>query len=114
GGAWLRHAERAGGPGAARPPSRRHKVLLFVPNLQQGGAERQILELMKRLPERFQTTLCLYEDGQKYRAYLPVGDPRYVLSARRMGPRGLERLVDVLRREQPDILHSYRDKANFW
>ena len=37
-------------------------MLLFVPNLQQGGAERQILELMTRLPPRFETTLCLYED----------------------------------------------------
>lgn len=93
---------------------KRHKVLLFVPNLQQGGAERQILELMTRLPPRFEPTLCLYEDVVHYREYLPQGEPRHVLGAPRMGPRGLARLVEVLRREQPDILHSYRDKANFW
>jgi glycosyltransferase involved in cell wall biosynthesis len=93
---------------------KRHKVLLFVPNLQQGGAERQILELMTRLPSRFQPTLCLYEDVVHYREYLPAGEPRHVLGARRMGPKGLDRLVEVLRREKPDILHSYRDKANFW
>ena len=91
-----------------------HKVLLFIPNLQQGGAERQILELMTRLPPRFETTLCLYEDVVHYREYLPPGEPRHVLGARRMGPRGLRRLVEVLQREKPDILHSYRDKANFW
>jgi glycosyltransferase involved in cell wall biosynthesis len=95
-------------------PTKRHKVLLFVPNLQQGGAERQILELMTRLPPRFETTLCLYEDVVHYREYLPPGEPKNVLGARRMGRRGLDRLVEVLRREQPDILHSYRDKANFW
>jgi glycosyltransferase involved in cell wall biosynthesis len=89
-------------------------VLLFIPNLQQGGAERQILELMTRLPPRFETTLCLYEDVVHYREYLPPGEPRHVLGARRMGPRGLRRLVEVLRQEKPDILHSYRDKANFW
>ncbi len=94
--------------------TRRHKVLLFVPNLQQGGAERQILELMTRLPPRFAPTLCLYEDVVHYREYLPAGEPRYVLDAPRMGRRGLARLVDVIRREQPEILHSYRDKANFW
>jgi glycosyltransferase involved in cell wall biosynthesis len=33
---------------------------------------------------------------------------------RRMGPRGLARLVEVIEKERPDILHSYRDKANFW
>jgi glycosyltransferase involved in cell wall biosynthesis len=58
--------------------------------------------------------LCLYEDVVHYREYLPEGEPRNVLNARRMGPRGLDRLVEVLRREKPDILHSYRDKANFW
>jgi glycosyltransferase involved in cell wall biosynthesis len=95
-------------------PGKRHKVLLFIPNLQQGGAERQILELMTKLPPRFQTTLCLYEDVVHYRDYLPPGEPRYVLGTRRMGPRGLRRLVEVLKQEQPEILHSYRDKANFW
>ncbi|HSZ82870.1 MAG TPA: glycosyltransferase, partial [Polyangia bacterium] len=93
---------------------KRHKVLLFIPNLQQGGAERQILELMTRLPARFEPTLCLYEDVVHYREYLPPGEPRHVLGASRMGPRGLRRLVEVLRVERPDILHSYRDKANFW
>ena len=95
-------------------PVKRHKVLLFVPNLQQGGAERQILELMTRLPPRFEATLCLYEDVVHYREYLPPGEPRHILGARRMGPRGLRRLVEVLQQEKPDILHSYRDKANFW
>jgi glycosyltransferase involved in cell wall biosynthesis len=99
-------------PDALAP--KRHKVLLFIPNLQQGGAERQILELMTRLPPRFEPTLCLYEDVVHYREYLPPGEPRHVLGERRMGLRGLRKLVDVLQQEKPDILHSYRDKANFW
>jgi glycosyltransferase involved in cell wall biosynthesis len=109
--------DRGARAAASRTPSdqqRRHKVLLFIPNLQQGGAERQILELMTRLPPRFETTLCLYEDVVHYREYLPPGEPRHVLGAPRMGWRGLRRLVEVLREEKPDILHSYRDKANFW
>ena len=76
-----------------------HKVLLFIPNLQQGGAERQILELMTRLPPRFETTLCLYEDVVHYREYLPPGEPRHVLGTRRMGRRGLRKLVEVLQQE---------------
>jgi glycosyltransferase involved in cell wall biosynthesis len=88
--------------------------MLFIPNLQQGGAERQILELMTRLPARFETTLCVYEDVVHYREYLPPGEPRHVLGTPRMGRQGLARLVQVLEQERPDILHSYRDKANFW
>src|SRR5262245_30127301 len=36
---------------ASTPVSRRHKILFLTPNLQQGGAERQLLELIRRLPE---------------------------------------------------------------
>ena len=93
-----------------------HKVLLFIPHLQQGGAERQILELMRRLPPRFNPILCLYQDDPKrhhYDEYLSGAGLR-TLGVEDMGPTGLARLVRVLREETPTILHSYRDKANFW
>lgn len=93
---------------------RRFKVLLFIPNLQQGGAERQILELLTKLPPRFEPVLCVWKDVIHYREYLPPGQPRHVLDVTDMGRRGLQRLVEVLREEQPHIIHSYRDKANLW
>jgi len=93
---------------------RRYKVLHVIPNLQQGGAERQILELVSRLPERFQSTLCVFEDRVHYREYLSDGEPRHVLGVRRMTRAGYRRLVEVLRAERPDILHTWRDHANFW
>lgn len=95
-----------------------HKVLLFIPHLQQGGAERQILELMRRLPAHYAPTLCLYSVDEAgayhYKDYLPPGEPRHALGVDDMGPVGLWRLVELLRKEKPDILHSYRDKANLW
>jgi glycosyltransferase involved in cell wall biosynthesis len=90
-------------------------VLLFIPHLQQGGAERQILELMRRLPPRYAPVLCVYRDDARhhYAAYLD-GARVVGLGVDDMGARGLARLVDVIRSESPAILHSYRDKANFW
>jgi glycosyltransferase involved in cell wall biosynthesis len=93
----------------------RTKVFYFIPNLQQGGPEGQILELINRLPARFEPVLCVYHrDGIFFDARCPPGQPAHDLGVRRMNLRALGELTEILRREKPDILHSYRDKANFW
>lgn len=89
-------------------------MLLFIPNLQQGGAERQILELARRLPARFEPTFCIWHDEVHYRELLTPGEPRHVLGVKKMGWKALKAFEKVLDTERPDILHSYRDKANFW
>jgi glycosyltransferase involved in cell wall biosynthesis len=94
---------------------RRIKVFYFIPNLQQGGPEGQILELINRLPERFQPVLCVYHDDEIFfDARCPPGQPAHALGVRRMNLRALDRLTEILKQEKPDILHSYRDKSNFW
>jgi glycosyltransferase involved in cell wall biosynthesis len=94
---------------------RRTKIFYFIPNLQQGGTEGQILQLIKDLPPRFEPVLCVYNaDEIFFDARCPPGQPAHTLGVRRMGPGALARLTEILRREKPDILHSYRDKANFW
>jgi glycosyltransferase involved in cell wall biosynthesis len=96
-------------------PPRRYKVLYLIPNLQQGGAERQLLELIRRLPERFEPALCVFDGEVHYADYLAPGEPRYVLGTRRRMTRaGYRRLVEILRDARPDILHTWRDPANFW
>ena len=67
----------------------RVKVFFLIPSLVQGGAERQILELIARLPERFEPVLALWRDEIHYRDHLPAGQPRYILGTRRMNRRGL-------------------------
>ena len=74
--------------------SQPHKILFVIPGLRQGGAERQLLELMRRLPPRFTATLCVYDgDDIHYASELPPGEPRHVLGVRRMSWRGLRQLV---------------------
>jgi glycosyltransferase involved in cell wall biosynthesis len=92
----------------------RHKILYLTPNLKQGGAERQLLELIRRLPERFEPILCVFDRSVHYADYLLPGEPRHVLDVERMSRSGFRRLCDVLRTERPAILHTWRDTANFW
>src|SRR4051794_18163826 len=93
----------------------RTKVFYFISNLQQGGPEGQILELISRLPPRFEPVLCVYHaDEIFFDRRLPPGQPAHVLGVRRMNRTALRRLTKIIEDEKPDVLHSYRDKANFW
>ncbi|HMF43450.1 MAG TPA: glycosyltransferase family 4 protein [Polyangia bacterium] len=94
--------------------SPRHKILYLTPNLKQGGAERQLLELIRRLPDRFEPVMCVFDRSVHYADYLLPGEPRHALDVGRMTREGFRRLCDVLRSEQPQILHTWRDTANFW
>jgi glycosyltransferase involved in cell wall biosynthesis len=94
--------------------SSRHKILYLTPNLKQGGAERQLLELIRRLPDRFEPVMCVFDRAVHYADYLLPGEPRHALDVGRMTRRGFGRLCDVLRSERPAILHTWRDTANFW
>jgi len=92
----------------------RTKVFYFIPNLQQGGVEGQILELINRLPPRFEPVLCVYHGDNVFWDKCPPGQPAHDLGVRRMNLGALDKLTDILLREKPAIVHSYRDKANFW
>lgn len=93
----------------------RHKILFIIPNLQQGGAERQILQLAISLPDRFEPALCLFDDTIHYRddlARLPSA-PR-IVGSKRMNRSAYRRLVEIIRDEKPQIVQTYRDITNFW
>ena len=93
----------------------RIKVFFFIPSLQQGGAERQILALMSRLPARFEPVLGVWHDQEvHFPELLPPGQPRHVLGTNRMTRASFERLVEILRAERPAIVHCFLNRANFW
>jgi glycosyltransferase involved in cell wall biosynthesis len=92
------------------------RVLLVIPSLSQGGAERQILQLMRRLdPTRFEIDLCTLYDDQFYAQLALDGQPRYRLShPGSLTPGALRRLADVMREARPDIVHTFMDQGNLW
>jgi len=93
----------------------RIKVFFFIPTLTQGGAERQILALMARLPDRFEPVLALWHDRSiHFPELLPPGQPRHVLGTNRMTVGSFRRLVEILRAERPAIVHCFLNRANFW
>lgn len=92
----------------------RTKIVFCIPSLVQGGAERQMLQLIGRLPARFEPVLVLFDDNVYYRSELPPGQPRHVLGTKAMTIPAFRKLVGILRDEQPAIFHSYLNNANFW
>ena len=91
------------------------RLLLVVPSMSQGGAERQILELAKRLVDDFDVTLCtLYEDNH-YDTSSVAALRRIDLGLKKRGPlRAFRALVALLREWRPDLVQSFMDQANFW
>jgi glycosyltransferase involved in cell wall biosynthesis len=94
----------------------RTKILYLISSLDQGGAERHLVDLVARLdPARFETEICVLRDELHFAGELPPGEPRHHLRARSwLAPRAFARLGSLLRAVRPAILHTYLNDANLW
>ncbi len=102
---------RAGATAASRPV----RVMLLTVGLDVGGTEAHILELASRLdPRRYRATVCgLKGDGCIARELRLRGIPVATLGATgRLDVRVLPRLLRLIRRERPDVLHAFLFRAN--
>jgi glycosyltransferase involved in cell wall biosynthesis len=92
----------------------RVKVVVLVDSLAQGGAERQALEVARRLPtDQFETVLCTLRDDLAYQHLLPSGLRRFVIGSK--NPFAIaRRLRAFLAEEKPEIVHSFLEPSNFW
>jgi glycosyltransferase involved in cell wall biosynthesis len=101
---------------AKRKPAHRIKVVFLIRSLGVGGAERQLVELAKRLDSTVfdVAVLCFYTEGALVQELLTAGVP--VVSLHKRGRweicRFLVRLAKELRRQRPDILHGYLTGPN--
>jgi glycosyltransferase involved in cell wall biosynthesis len=95
---------------------RRIRLVFLIRNLAIGGAERQLVTLAKGLDRSIfeVTVLCLYGGGELTRELTNTGVSVISLekSSRWDLARFSLRFVTVLRRLQPDILHSYLTGQN--
>ena len=95
---------------------RRTRLVFLTKNLAIGGAERQLVTLAKGLDRSIfeVTVLCLYGGGELIRELTNAGVS--VISLDKSGrwdlARFSRRFVAVLRKLQPDILHSYLTVQN--
>lgn len=91
------------------------KILFLITELDPGGAERALLDLVVRLDrDRFEPHVaCLKGRGALERDFRQAGVPLHALEMR--GPwdlRGFARLIGLLGRERPRILHTLLFHAN--
>ena len=108
--------------GAATPSPSAHllvnrtNILYLISSLAQGGAERHLLDLVRRLdPDRYATDICVLSDRVHFKDELPPSQPKYRLKSRLWAsPVAFARLVSVLRTARPRILHTYMNDANLW
>ena len=94
----------------------RAKIFYLISSLAQGGAERHLLDLVRRLdPDRFDSDICVLNDRAHFKGDVPAGQPRYRLGSRVWAsPRAFAGLVGALRAARPQIVHTYMNDANLW
>lgn len=95
------------------------KVLFLIRSLDAGGAERQLIELVRHLDRSlFDPLIVTFYDGGLLRDEIREEDRIPVLSLGKSGRwdvfRFLIELNKIVRREKPDLVHGYLDVANLF
>ncbi len=95
---------------------RQTRVLFLIDELDVGGTEQQILELVKRLDRaKYTPMVCCFRPGRVSREIESAGVPVFVLAKRaKLDPRLIAGLVRLMRRERIDLVQTYLFTANTW
>ena len=93
------------------------RLLFFIGALNRGGAERQLALLAKEIDQtRFAVTVVTAVDGGSLRPEIEAVGGIDVLSLRKRGHwdilRPVWRLIRILWRIRPHIVHGYMNSAN--
>ena len=96
--------------------SRRARVLFVIDELDIGGTEQQILELVKRIDrDRYAPMVACFRPGRVAREIEAAGVPVFTFRKRAtVDVRLIAGLVKLMRRERIDIVQTYLFTANTW
>lgn len=99
-----------------RHPTDRLRVLLIIDELDIGGTEQQILELVRSLRQsRYEPVVCCFRHGRKASEIAALGVTVIHLPKRRRLDLGLiRRLVHVMRTQRIGIVHTFLIGGNLW
>lgn len=100
------------------PLNRKIRIMFVIPDMTGGGAERILLQIMKRLDrERFEGSVALFEQSGKFLGEIPPDMPVTGLGEKRHYRFEILRIAAKLRRlakaQNPDIVFSVINVANF-
>jgi glycosyltransferase involved in cell wall biosynthesis len=91
------------------------KILFFISSLEQGGAERQIAELVRGLDlARFEPHVAVCNETDQLGYALPFASKTALRAPMGPEPRTLLRLIELLRTLRPALLHSYLGHQNIY
>jgi glycosyltransferase involved in cell wall biosynthesis len=91
------------------------RVTFFINSLQQGGAERQLAELVSGLdPSRFRPSLIVCVDRDQLGYRLPVERTVSLDAPMFPTPTSVRRLTTELRALRPDIVHTFMGWENIF
>ena len=95
---------------------RRIRVLFIIDELDIGGTEQQIFELVKRLDrDTYTPMVCCFRPGRVSRDIEAAGVPVFTLRKRaKLDVKLIAGLVKLMRRERIDLVQTYLFTANTW
>ena len=95
---------------------RRIRLLFIIDELDIGGTEQQILELVKRLDrDTYAPMVCCFRPGRVSQEIEAAGVPVFTLRKRaKLDVRLIAGLVRLMRRERIDLVQTYLFTANTW
>jgi glycosyltransferase involved in cell wall biosynthesis len=102
-----------------RVPGLAAKVMFVVDRLDEGGAERIVVEMLKQMARSpdvpgFELSVCTTREAGRFAGELDgLGIRHFCLQRRsRFDLLGFWNLVRLLRRERPDIIHTHKVGSN--